>query len=378
LDPFDLTIGTSIFDGSLEYVGHVDDLDAKGAIRGRFTSEYVNLNEILGIELEIDGYTQPEQPPEEAAAAQEVQALEKTAERVFSDAPLPLDLLHRHDVDLAFESERLEILHTDIHALSVTVAGREGRSKIEVIRGRIGDRPIDALFTLNADVQPPTLAVLIDLDRIPLPPISQLNAVLQGGELLLKVDVEGQGLSMQEIMAHLNGHTTLAITDSRTPNNALNRFGAGISISSINPFDESTVYTTLHCAAARFEFTDGVATTPRGLAIQLPRVTWLGSGLVDFNDEQIDLRVQPRARRTVLSFSGLARMLQFAGPLTNPRLVVNPMGLVTSGANLALAFSTGGVSLLWDGLYGLFRANVDRCRRIDEQIVKSHPIGGHR
>ena len=119
LDPFDLTIGTSIFDGSLEYVGHVDDLDAKGAIRGRFTSEHVNLNEILGIELEIDGYAQPEQPPEEAAAVQEVQVPEKTAERVFSDAPLPLDLLHRHDVDLVFESERLEIMHTDIHALSV-------------------------------------------------------------------------------------------------------------------------------------------------------------------------------------------------------------------------------------------------------------------
>jgi len=375
LDPLELTIGDSRLDGSFQYVTHADDPNTKGAIRGRLASRHIDLNEIFDIEPGVDDHVPPELPPAGTAAGEKAKVPEETAEGVFTDTQLPLDWLRRHDIDLQFESERLKILHTDIHALSVATTVDGGVSKTELTRGRIGDQPIEASVTLDATVQPPTVRIQVDLDQIPLPPISQLDAVLQGGVLVFKVDVAGAGVSMREVMGHLNGHVLLAIRDSRTPNNLLNRFGAGISISSINPFDESEEYTTLHCAASHFEFTDGVATTPRGLAIQVPRVTWLGSGQIDFKNETIDLRVQPRARRSVLSSSDLVRMLQFRGPLTNPRLVANPVGLATSGASVALAFSTGGVSLLWQGLYGLFRANADRCKRIEKQIVKIRATG---
>ena len=369
IDPVELAVGTSKVEGELEYTSENEDRESKAMIRGRLVSSYIDVNEILGLTSRTE--TEPELEPvaESNAAARKAEAAEAPTERIFSDAPLPLELLRRHDVDIALDIKRLHILHTNIDDFSWAIAVHQGRLRAKVTRARVGDRPIEAELNLDTRTEPASFVVNTVLEQVPLPPTSDLDAVLQGGKLLLKVDVAGQGVSMREIMGHLNGQAIIALRDSRTPNNALNRFGSGISISMINPFDENEQYTTLLCGASRFDIKDGIAQTPRGLAIQLPNVAWLGSGRVNLKTEEIDIRAQPRARRSVLSAGTLAHVLQLRGTLSNPQLVVDPTGLARTGGNIALAFSTGGMSLLYEGLYGLLRANVDRCNRIEEEIV---------
>ncbi len=369
IDPLALSVGNSKVKGRLEYASKTEDRESKSKISGRLASEYIDLNEILDIGAAAKTGLESKAASETTAVAQESATATAHVERVFSDTPVPLRQLRRNDIDIALDTKRLRILHTDIDELSLAIKVHEGRSEVEVSKARLGDRPIEAELMLDAGTEPARFAVKIDADQIPLPPTSQLDAVLQGGELLLKVDVAGQGASMREIMAHLNGQAIIALRDSRTPNNLLNRFGSGISVSRINPFDDNEQYTTLQCGASRFEINDGVAKTPRGLAVQLPKVTWLGSGQLNLKTEEIDIRLQPHARRTVLSAGSLATMLQLRGSLANPQLVVDPVGLAKTGGNVALAFSTGGASLLVEGLRGFFRANVDRCQRIQEEIL---------
>ncbi len=371
IDPVELAIGQSKIEGRVEYSSETEDRESKRAIRGRLVSGHIDLNEILGIGSAPETGSEPKETSETNVAAQDAEAAAPT-ERVFSDSPLPLGLLRRYDIDISLDTKRLRILHTDIDELSLAITVHKGRSRVEAIKARIGDRPIKAELILDAETEPASFVVKIDADQVPLPSISQLDAVLQGGVLLLKVNVKGQGGSMREIMGHLNGQATIALRDSRTPNNLLNRFGSGISVSRINPFDDNERYTTLRCGATHYDIKDGIAKTPRGLAIQLPKVTWLGSGQVNLKTEEIDIRLQPHARKSVLSLGTLAHVMQLRGTLANPELVVDPVGLARAGGNVALAFSTGGMSLLAEGLHGLFKANVDRCQRIQEEIVNQH------
>jgi len=370
VDALEIVVGNSNVDGSLKFVPKTDDSNSESTIQGHLSSKFIDLNEILGIELTTGNKTETGEIPESTTVEEEEKTTIKPSERLFPNDPLPLDLLQRYTVNVALDTKRLRLQHANFDDVSAAITLQNGRLQTEVSEARVGDRPVDASLLLDASVEPVALTLKINLDEVPLPPISELDAVLQGGELLLRVDVEGQGGSIREIMGSLNGQALFAFRDARTPNNSLDRFGAGIVTSVINPFEKDEQFTTLHCGASYLEITDGIAHTRRGFAVQLTKVTWLGSGKVNLKTEEIDIRATPKARKGLFGAGTLAKMLQLRGTLTNPQLVTDPVGLVKSGANVALAFATGGVTLLFEGFFSIFRANTHICKRIEKEIVE--------
>ena len=101
------------------------------------------------------------------------------------------------------------------------------------------------------------------------------------------------------------------------------------------------------------------------MAAQFTGVTWIGGGTVNLENEEIRIRIAPRGRRGVPTGSNLlARMVGIGGTLSHPRMVVNPTDVALNYGRYLAFFSTGGLSLLAEGLFDLFRANRDVCRII--------------
>ena len=132
------------------------------------------------------------------------------------------------------------------------------------------------------------------------------------------------------------------------PNSFFNRFGEGI-LNKLNPLAVKSDHTNLDCGAIHFDIKDGIAKTPRGLAFQTTEVTWTGGGKINFKTEQIDLRATSKARKGLgISMGDLAKLLQLRGPITDPVLVPDPVGLMKLGAEVGFAVMTGGLSLLFE------------------------------
>lgn len=363
-EPLNITVGTSSISGTLQLPLTMDK------VQGRLASEHLDLNELFDIDPAIDASTARDSDVVANNEVDEFEDLDPADDRLFSDTALEFRFLNQYEIDLTLDLEQVNFLHTDIESSTVSIESRNGRSKLELTGALVGDQPITAELVLDTDSFSKGFGLSLDFDDIPLPPTSQNDAILRGGSVLLKLIVNGQGSSMHDIMSHLNGFALVALRDSSTPNNLLNRFGAGFSLSRFNPFEQDQPYTTLYCGAAYLQIKDGVAKTPDGLAIQLPRVTWLGSGRVNLETERIDLRISPNARRSLVSAGTLANMIQFRGTLRNPRVVVNPAGVATTGAHAALTYATAGAWLLGKGIFNIFRGNIDRCGRIQDQIVQ--------
>jgi hypothetical protein len=104
-------------------------------------------------------------------------------------------------------------------------------------------------------------------------------------------------------------------------------------------------YADLECAALRFDITDGVASSPDGIAMRFKRMDILGSGAVNLSNREILFGFRA-VRRQWLSISLLDLTSDFArisGTLDQPKVGLDTEGLLIKGG---AAWATLGISLL--------------------------------
>ncbi|MCH8213646.1 MAG: AsmA family protein [Proteobacteria bacterium] len=331
-------------------------------IEARLSSKQIDLEELLP--------PAAKEPPAgtEKGKTETENGKEGGAPRLFSADPLPLDGLKAADAKLAFRAERVKVRGLVLSDVALDVALNDGRLVIKPLTVTVADGRVSGDITLDARGAIPRLAVNLDARKVDLGRLlkdMEITDVLES-RLDATVNLKGGGTSVRAIMAGLDGDILATLGEGRINNKAVDLVGADLLtevFTSLNPLATKDDYTRLTCAVVRMAIRNGVATADKGIAVETKKMNVIGSGTVNLKTEKLDLAVRPRPKEGLgISLGGLAGLVRIKGTLAEPRVGIDEMGVVKTGAAVGAALATGGLSLIAQGLFDKATEGAPPCQ----------------
>jgi uncharacterized protein involved in outer membrane biogenesis len=127
----------------------------------------------------------------------------------------------------------------------------------------------------------------------------------------------------------------------------------------------------VNCLVTRFDIKDGVAHS-RGLVLDTPGATVLGSGNIDLRNERLDLHLDTQSKQ--VNLANLAVPMIVSGPLSSPSVVPDPIGAVENTAGFATRaanFATFGALAAVTGLGESSDLGPNPCRSALDAGIKA-------
>jgi AsmA protein len=253
------------------------------------------------------------------------------AGRLFSDRPLPFDLLRTVDADVALTVQDLRAGQTNYRALNIHAVLHDGRLAVSPFAADLPGGHMSG--TLTADASQPVPPVALTLIAPGLDVATLLSAArLPGhasGKLEVHADLHGAGTSAHAIAAGLSGSLGLAMEGGTVDMTLLNNLLGGVlAKGNLVGLMARGGTTEVRCFATRALAQNGVATI-NPLLLSTTAMTVDGSGSVNLGAETVDMTLRPRGR---VGGTGLVVPVQVTGPIRSPSTSVNPLGAVQSNA----------------------------------------------
>ena len=348
LNPFAVQVDESDVSGTLE-IGFGEPV----SISGKINSQLLDLSQFS--------------PAEEVESGQTTEAVAKAPTNsksyVFSEDPLPFDLLNAGSADLEVLIEKLIQGPLQLDQLKVNMNLEDGAlvlaSGFSVPDG--GDA--SGKISLTSQGESATLDIQFD--------VSELRIGLGEGSdrsaneiplIGLSADIQSSGDSMRTVAANSNGKILFTQGAGKVDNSALGFFAADIIselFSALNPFAKSEPYSLWECTVVALNIVDGKSTIEPMLA-QSEKLTIVGSGTIDLNDEKLDISFNTKPRRGVGVSADmfLTPFIRLGGTMSAPRIALDKSGVLISGGAAVL---TGGISFFVKGAADRASGASDRC-----------------
>ena len=315
----------------------------------------------------------------DAVAAPETGATEEQSEpaagtRLFSDEPLPLEFLQQLAADLELNAAKLQLLDAEFTDFALKLRNDETALHLEP-SAVFGDGGFDGTLTVRPTDDQAAVDLLfkirdVNLEAFGLVPTEEL----QGGKTNLDMKLTGAGASSAALAGSLNGEILLRVTEAVVQNDTFELAGSDLImelLSKLNPFAKEDPTTKLSCALVKFEAVDGVLVSRNQLVVETEKMEIVGNGKIDLGKETLDIGITPNAKSGVgLNVGSLVKFLKLGGTLSDPRPQASAGGLLKSGAAIGAAASTGGLSILAEGLVKRVANAGNACERALKQSEK--------
>jgi uncharacterized protein involved in outer membrane biogenesis len=174
------------------------------------------------------------------------------------------------------------------------------------------------------------------------------------------------GNTMQSLLESADGRVELVIGAGEFAEQAADLpFGKVVLLllETLNPMGQLNPFQELQCAVVQFDVADGIATSTKGIALQTATMNVLGSGTLDLSTNEIQLYFKTVKRKGLgISLLGVAeKFISIDGTLQNPEVAIDPRRLLIEGG---AAWSTGGLSLLYDQIFARLTTSGDPCAKV--------------
>jgi hypothetical protein len=143
------------------------------------------------------------------------------------------------------------------------------------------------------------------------------------GLFSLQFAIDSRAPTLDALMAHADGRIDFAVWPKNMRAGIFDLWAVNVFIAlvpAVDPAKESKV----NCAVGRFDLRDGKL-TPDAILLDTSRMRVGGEGRVDFDSEQLYLRLAPKAKEP--QFFSLATPVQVSGTLTDYKIGVAPGGV---------------------------------------------------
>lgn len=348
LNPFAVQLGESDVSGTLE-IG----LGEPVSISGKINSKLIDVSQFA--------------PAEEAQSGQKAEAVAETPANsgsyVFSEEPLPFDLLNAGSADLEIMIEELVQGPLQLDQVKVNINLEDGT--LVLASGFSVPDGGDASGNLSLSSQGESATLDIQFD------VSELRIGLGEGSdrptneiplIGLSAEIQSSGNSMRTVAANSNGKILFTQGAGKVDNSSISLFSADIIselFTALNPFAKSEPYSLWECTVLALNIVDGESTIEPMLA-QSEKLTIVGSGSIDLNDETLDISFNTKPRRGVGVSADmfLTPFIRLGGTMRSPRIALDKSGVLLSGGAAVL---TGGISFLVKGAADRASGASDRC-----------------
>ena len=272
--------------------------------------------------------------------------------RIFDAAPLPLAALRSIDAEGRFEVAKLVLADgRTFNAVQLRMQLADGRLEVpEWHAGALGGTTQGRLVLDARSERSSTLTASIDGRGLDLASVMALAGVareVKGGKVDVDVDVNARGMSPRDYASTLSGvalvkvgHASWVSSTSGLPAQL------GQLVVSLNPLAAKGGTTDLQCAVIRLPFSGGVARVDRSIAFETDQVGVSAIGTIDLRSETLDLALAPRVKtRNVADLGKLAGAVRLQGPISEPRVAIDPAGSVAAALDIAQLMRGGRAAL---------------------------------
>ena len=294
--------------------------------------------------------------PASSAPASSAPASSEPA-RVFDDTPLPLDWLADADVRVEVQAETLLLQDAAFSNFTGQLLVENGALTLERFSGSFGEGGFEGALRVAPAAQSGSYAaeLAFAMDDVQLAAFGLVpEEELSGGRMHARADLAAVGASPRELAASLGGELLLLVDEATLADDLIELAGSDFimeTINTLNPFYREDPSTELECALVRFEAEDGKLRTRNELVVETTKMEIIGNGSVDLGEESLDITLSPSAKAGVgINAGSLVKFLKVGGTLAEPAPAVDAVGVLATGATVGAAVSTGGLSLLAEGL----------------------------
>ena len=292
------------------------------------------------------------------------------SKRVFSTDPLNLEALSLIDGQMDFDICRLRTASIELVDVKGKGVLKNGALVLDPLHAGIAGGKLDGRIALSPAARKNGKVILLDTrvrikGLLPgkLPKFADKHLV-DGAPTDIDATIKGSGTSLAGIMGTANGKFVAKIGAGKLNSKAANIAGTDIlnMLQMLNPLASHQSETHLRCAVTNFDIRNGTAATHTGIAMQTDQLNVVGGGTIDLKTEAIDIAAKPQPRQGVgVNLAGLSDFVHLGGTLSDPKPVADAAGIAKTGAKVGLAFATGGLSLLAQGLFDRATADDDVC-----------------
>ena len=289
---------------------------ARPAVRGTVVSNRIDADAIRSLlRRPAAPVSQPANPATPAAPLAAPGPL-------FSDAPLPWDLLRHGDGDISLTIGDLHFGGADYRNVAAHAVLQDGLLKINPASVQAPEGHID--LSASADAGQPAPSVILNLRSaaFALGPLLQPFGLPGASDASAELDValQASGVSPRALAASLTGHAGIALVDGEVSNADLTAAFGGLLRSAGAAIDDAGK-SLVRCLALRADAKGGVVTLS-ALKLDSSRLALNGGGTIDLTDETMALRLKPLLR---IGSAGVAAPVRVDGPLRHPAVALDKM-----------------------------------------------------
>ena len=290
----------------------------------------------------------------------DTEASEEETSRLFDDAPVDWSWLATAEIDAKLAAQELALQDATFTDLNVALKNADGTLSLNPLSATLGsggfNGSAELQLTNQASEQAPIKADAafelagVNLESFGLVPTEELS----GGKVEADIGLTTSGNSIAELAAGLNGEILMMVEDATLMNDFIEVVGSDLvteTLNKLNPFAKQDPTTELSCALVRFTAEDGKLTTKNQLVMETSKMEIVANGNVNLNNEKISLEITPNAKSGIgINIGSAVKFLKLGGTLSAPRPAVSAGGLLKSGLAIGAAISTGGASVVAEGL----------------------------
>lgn len=273
------------------------------------------------------------------AADQTVSAKAKPApktpdDRIFSTEPLPFEQLSRANISATLQANNVVRDKRRLKEVAVRIELAQGKLIASLLKAASAKGELVGEFIVNAGAGvTPEVTIKLKAPHFELAELfaAEGSSAKVEGPLAADILLQGQGNSMAQLMATLNGHVNLLAEHGSADAKmleALDKFVGGLSAMFGSIFTEQSSKTKINCAICDMKIQNGVM-TPQLAVLDTQYSTVFVEGQVDLKNEQLDIKVSPQAKGVTLS---VAVPVRLHGKLSDPGIDVEKAGaLIKTG-----------------------------------------------
>ena len=344
-----ILLGESKIGGSVT----IDQSSEKPRITANLTAETLDLRSIIAQEAEKTYDTQ-----------KKTTKSKQKSDKVFPNTPLQLEGLHHVNATIDLRAKQMLLPKLALDNFKTKVILNDGHLKVNPFEAEIGGGKMVNYLDLQAQGSQATAKIKVSVLKLDLGEMMTKLAISNVLEGVLDLDIQlrGQGTSVAELMAGLNGDAVAILGESKMPVEYLNLVGADFTSSLmrlINPFSEKIDRAQINCAVCDFNIKNGIATTDV-LMLDDPQKTLISNGKIDLKTEKLEFRIETKPKEGIgtqqtgtlsISLSKITKPFKLGGTLASPSLEMDLTKTATT-IGTALLGPAGWAYLLVTGSSG--------------------------
>lgn len=196
---------------------------------------------------------------------------------------------------------------------------------IAPIEGKLGGGPVTGAYNMETNSGKGKLDAALSIKKLNYAQFQKhiTDPINEKANITLILKLNGEGDSMDSIMADLHGTMSLTAGKGHMRSSAFNLWTGGL-LGAMLPGQKKDNETVLNCAFAHFDVKDGVA-TPSPFFIDTKQATIIGKGDINLAEQKINLKISPQLKDTALI--DVSTPINVSGDLLAPSISPSAAGL---------------------------------------------------